>query len=69
MTDYHKFDDIRPYRDEEIPAAMQRIASNRSFPLVAQFVYPELTVEQAAEKVRGYKTIYALRYSPSYLRR
>lgn len=58
MTDYHKFDDIRPYRDEEIPAAMQRIASNRSFPLVAQFVYPELTVEQAAEKVRGYKTIH-----------
>ena len=58
MTDYHKFDDIRPYRDEEIPAAMQRIASNRSFPLVAQFVYPELTVEEAAEKVRGYKTIY-----------
>jgi len=58
MTDYHKFDDIRPYRDEEIPAAMQRIASNRSFPLVAQFVYPELTVEQAAEQVRGYKTIY-----------
>ena len=58
MTDYHKFDDIRPYRDEEIPAAMQRIASNRSFPLVAQFVYPELTVEEAAEQVRGYKTIY-----------
>ena len=58
MTDYHKFDDIRPYRDEEIPAAMQRIASNRSFPMVAQFVYPELTVEEAAEEVRGYKTIY-----------
>ncbi len=58
MTDYHKFDDIRPYRDEEIPAAMQRIASNRSFPLVAQFVYPELTVEEAARQVRGYKTTY-----------
>ena len=58
MTDYHKFDDIRPYRDEEIPAAMQRIAANRSFPLVAQFVYPELTVEEAARQVRGYKTIY-----------
>jgi len=58
MTDCHKFDDIRPYCDEEIPAAMQRIASNRSFPLLAQFVYPELTVEEAAERVRGYKTIY-----------
>ena len=62
MTDYHKFDDIRPYRDEEIPAAMQRIASNRSFPLVAQFVFPELTVEEAADKVRSFKTIYDFQY-------
>ena len=58
MTDYHKFDDIRPYRDEEIPAAMQRIASNNSFPLVARFVFPELPVEQAADKIRNIKTIY-----------
>ena len=58
MTDYHKFDDIRPYRDEEIPAAMQRIASNNSFPLVSKFVFPELTVEQAADKIRNIKTIY-----------
>ena len=58
MTDYHKFDDIRPYRDEEIPAAMHRIASNNSFPLVAKFVFPELTVEQAADKIRNIRTIY-----------
>jgi len=58
MTDYHKFDDIRPYRDEEIPAAMQRIASNNSFPLVARFVFPELSVEQASDKIRNIKTIY-----------
>ena len=62
MTDDHKFDDIRPYRDDEIPAAMQRIASNRSFPLVAQFVYPDLTVEEAADKVRGFKTTYDFQY-------
>ena len=58
MTDYHKCADIRPYRDEEIPAAMQRIASNNSFPLVARFVFPELPVEQAADKIRNIKTIY-----------
>ena len=63
MTDYHKFDDIRPYRDEEIPAAMHRIASNSSFPLVAKFVFPELTVEEAAQKVRGLKTIYDFQYN------
>jgi hypothetical protein len=27
-----RFDDIRPYYEEEIPAAMQRIADSRSFP-------------------------------------
>ena len=63
MTDYHKFDDIRPYRDEEIPAAMHRIASNSSFPLVAKFVFPELTVEEAAQKVRSLKTIYDFQYN------
>ena len=62
MTDYHKFDDIRPYRDEEIPAAMQRIASNNSFPLVAKFVFPELTVEEAAERVRGYRNTYEFQH-------
>ena len=30
-----KFDDIRPYYEEEIPAAMQRIADSGSFPLLA----------------------------------
>ena len=58
MTDYHKFDDIRPYRDEEIPAAMQRIASNNSFPLVSKFVFPELTVEQAQASLTSARLSY-----------
>lgn len=36
-----KFDDIRPYYEEEIPAAMQRIADSDVFPLLASFVYPQ----------------------------
>ena len=35
------FDDIRPYRDEEIPAAMDRIAGSGSFPLLASYVFPD----------------------------
>jgi hypothetical protein len=41
MIKESKFDDIRPYYDEEIPAAMQRIASSTSFPLLASYVFPE----------------------------
>lgn len=58
MTDYNKFDDIRPYTDAEIPEAMERIASSPHFPMVAQFVFPDMDSMQAAAKVRSFKTIY-----------
>ena len=32
------FDDIRPYNDAEIPAAMQRLVSDKYFPLVCSFL-------------------------------
>ena len=32
------FDDIRPYNDAEIPAAMQRIVADKYFPLVCDFL-------------------------------
>ena len=44
-----KFDDIRPYYEDEIPAAMQRIAESKSFPLLASYVYPG----EPLEKVRN----------------
>ena len=34
------FDDIRPYYDEEIPAAMQRIVRSNFFGLLCTYVYP-----------------------------
>ncbi|MCD8304800.1 MAG: acyltransferase [Prevotellaceae bacterium] len=51
------FDDIRPYSDAEIPAAMARIAENGSFPLLASFVYPDETVEAVRRKLRSISTI------------
>lgn len=58
MTDYHKFDDIRPYTDQEIPAAMERIALSPQFPMVAQFVFPDMSVQEAREMVLSFKNIY-----------
>ena len=43
------FDDIRPYVDAEIPAAMQRLTANTAFPMIAAWLFPEWSVE----KVRG----------------
>lgn len=53
----NKFDDIRPYYDEEIPAAMQRIANSDIFPLLASYVYPLEPVEQVRRRVASFKTI------------
>ena len=56
MNKNPKFDDIRPYYEDEIPAAMQRIADCEVFPLVASYVFPEETIESARKIVKSYKT-------------
>ena len=52
-----KFDDIRPYYEEEIPAAMQRIADSASFPLLASYVYPNENIETIRNQIRSYSSI------------
>ena len=53
----NNFDDIRPYTDEEIPYAMQRIVASTSFPLVASYVFPERTLDDVRKELLTYKTI------------
>ncbi|MBR4730654.1 MAG: acyltransferase [Prevotella sp.] len=52
-----KFDDIRPYYEEEIPDAMQRIAESDAFPLLASFVYPSDPIEDVRNRIRSFKTV------------
>ncbi len=51
------FDDIRPYYDSEIPAAMSRIAVSEAFPLISTWIYPNRNLEEIREMVRGFKKI------------
>lgn len=53
----NEFEGMRPYRDDEIPAAMSRIAADEHFPLLAGFVFPELTISECADYIRGFKTV------------
>lgn len=46
-----KYDDIRPYNDSEIPAAMQRIAASSAFPLLASWVFPDRPLEEVRQMV------------------
>lgn len=52
-----RFDDIRPYDEEEIPAAMQRIASCDAFPLLASFVYPGEPLEAVRQRISSFTTV------------
>lgn len=54
-----KFDDIRPYYEEEIPEAMQRIANSASFPLLASYVYPHEPLEDVRRRIASFTTIKA----------
>ena len=53
-----RFDDIRPYWDEEIPAAMQRIVQDPYFPPVAKYVYPDRTVDEVKDILLSCRNIY-----------
>lgn len=55
--DILKFEEIRPYFDEEIPAAMQRIVASELFPSVASYVFPNKSAEEAAEHIGHIRTI------------
>lgn len=57
MTYPAEFESIRPFVDEELPAAMQRIVSHPAFPSVAKFIYPNEPVEQVAQRLLALRTI------------
>ncbi|MBR1798985.1 MAG: 1-acyl-sn-glycerol-3-phosphate acyltransferase [Bacteroidales bacterium] len=52
------FDDIRPYFDSEIPAAMSRIVDTVYFPQVAKMVYPDTPSHLVRERVLGIASIH-----------
>ena len=54
----NKFDDIRPYNAEEFPAAMKRIATSTSFPLLASYVYPDEPIEEVRRRIASYQNVH-----------
>ena len=60
------FDDIRPYRDAEIPAAMQRITADPLFPTVSRYLFPDRAVEEVAAQLRACRTVMEFQIAFSY---
>lgn len=51
MEEMDKLDDLRPYRDEEIPAAMKRMAADPMLKDMVGFAFPGTSVEDVKEKL------------------
>ena len=51
------FEDIRPYTDSELPAAMQRIAEWKDFPQAIRFIYPDADIHQMRQQLTRIKSI------------
>lgn len=56
MTGLGKFEDMRPYHDGEVHAAMNRIADSELFPLISSYVFPGRNIEEVRRQVREIKT-------------
>ena len=51
------FDDIRPYYDSEINAAMNRIADNPTFAILSSYTFPEMSANEARNIIRSIDNI------------
>lgn len=57
MDKIEQFDDMRPYRDEEIPSAMNRIADNPCFHPMMSWLYTGETLQEKIGEIRGIRTV------------
>ena len=52
-----EFDDIRPYNEDEIPEAVQRMADSEVIPAISDYLMPGVPPEVLRERIRNIKTI------------
>ncbi|MBQ9417472.1 MAG: 1-acyl-sn-glycerol-3-phosphate acyltransferase [Bacteroidales bacterium] len=57
------FDDIRPYHDSEIAAAMTQVAEWDMFPQILRFIYPNMSLEEGFQRLRTISTVHQLQAS------
>ena len=55
--DQTTFDEIRPYNDSEVPAAIRRMADSELFPFFIKTVYPDIDFEAFKQQFLQVKTI------------
>lgn len=53
-----EYDDIRPYTDAEIPAAMRQVAEWDLFPQMVRFIYPDAVIEEQRRHILGIDSVH-----------
>ena len=57
------FDDIRPYYDSEISAAMSRIVESPYFPKLASYVFPGSSIDEIKHMISSIDNISDFQYA------
>lgn len=52
-----EFEDIRPYRDSEVPAAIERLLAEPGFRKTIKYFFPNVPIEHAEQLLRNIKTV------------
>lgn len=52
------FENMRPFRDDEIPCVMQRICEDKNFPLIAKWVYPEKSSDEVKKLLLEFSNVH-----------
>jgi 1-acyl-sn-glycerol-3-phosphate acyltransferase len=60
-----EFDDIRPYYDDEVPAAINRLVEDPEFKRVVQFIFPDGNWEKFKARMQAFKTKYDFQHQMS----
>ncbi len=64
--DNTSFDDIRPYYDSELPAALERITQWELIPQILRFIYPQIPAEESMKRLKIVKSVEELQTTFMY---
>ena len=56
-TNITEFEDIRPYNDSEVPAAIERLLAEQGFRKTVRYFFPNTPVAETEQKLRSIKTV------------
>jgi len=61
-----RFNDIRPYYDEEVPQAIQEVLAEPEFEFFVKYIFPDRKKEEVYAEFAQYKTLYDFQWNFAY---